>query len=380
MVTQWVIKVSKFCNLRCDYCYEFPELGNRARMSQEDASAMFANMAAFYAHQPETQVQCVWHGGEPLLQEPGYFHMLLAEQKRWLGGLDVRNVVQTNLTVLDESRIALLRDRFDGVGVSVDLFGNHRLNLAGRPSQDRVLANLDRLQEAKVRFGCITVLTRRTIPHLESIFRFYERANLSFRVLPLFRGATNDQNAGFQVGAREVLDALCRLFDLWLASPTHISVAPLSDLLAQLVRRRAGDEPDYYDRRHWEEVVVVNTNGDLYADADAYLPGRSWGNIFKTPLTELLGGAEWERSVRDAELRMAAVCTSCEYFGACTGYAVAEDSRDYDDCVDSGGRRRCIVERGVCAHIERRLDEAGADGRIDAALWSRSGELLGLGV
>lgn len=375
MVTQWVIKVSKFCNLRCDYCYEFPELGNRARMSREQASAMFANMADFYSGQPGAQVHCVWHGGEPLLQEPDYYHMLLAEQRRWLGTLDVKNAVQTNLTVLDESRIALLRDGFDGVGVSVDLFGNHRLNLAGKPSQDRVLANLDRLQEAGVRFGCITVLTKRNLPHLESIFRFYERANLSFRILPLFRGATDPQNAGFQVTAREVLDGLCHVFDLWLASPTQISIAPLSELMAQLLRSRAGDEPDYYDRRQWEEVVVVNTNGDLYADADAYLPGRSWGNIFATPLGRLLGGAEWERSVRATEARMAAVCASCEYFGTCNGYAVAEDSRDYDDAVDAAGRKRCVVERGLCAHIERRLDEAEAEGKIDPAFWDRlSGE------
>jgi uncharacterized protein len=45
MLTQWIIKISKFCNLRCDYCYEMPELGNRARMSRDEIVAMFQNMA-----------------------------------------------------------------------------------------------------------------------------------------------------------------------------------------------------------------------------------------------------------------------------------------------------------------------------------------------
>jgi uncharacterized protein len=31
----WVVKLSKLCNMRCSYCYEWNELGNPARMSPE---------------------------------------------------------------------------------------------------------------------------------------------------------------------------------------------------------------------------------------------------------------------------------------------------------------------------------------------------------
>jgi uncharacterized protein len=194
---------------------------------------------------------------------------------------------------------------------------------------------------------------------------------MSFRILPLFRGATDDQHLGFEMTAREVLDALCRLFDLWIASPTRIAIAPLEFLLSALLGRRRGDEPEYYDRRAWENLVIVNTNGDLYADADSYQPGKSWGNIFTTPLSELFDGAAWARSVSETEARMAAVCTHCEYFGACRGVAIAEDNRSYRDAVDARGQRQCVVERGLCAHIERRLDEAEAAGRIAKDAWQR---------
>jgi uncharacterized protein len=370
MLTQWVVKLSKFCNLRCEYCYELPELGNRARMAQPQITAMFSNMATFYDQHPAAQVHFVWHGGEPLLQEPTYFRWIFAEQKRLLGGVPCQNFMQTNLTILDDDRLDLLRE-LDGLGVSIDLFGAHRLNLAGRDSQDRVLRNLDRLRAAKIPFGCITVLTRRNLHKIDQIFRFYESLGLTFRVLPLFRGATGDQNQAFQVTAQEVLDALCRLCDLWLASPTQIPVAPFSQLLPRILARRGSGEPEYYNRRDWEEVVIVNTNGDLYADADAYAPGKAWGNIFDHSLAELFAGAAWERSVRETEARLAAVCTRCEYFGACRGYAVAEDNREYTDELDEGGRARCIVERGLCAHIERRIDEARAAGRLDDRVWHR---------
>lgn len=371
MLTQWVVKVSKLCNLRCDYCYEMPELGNPARMSLDEIATLFDHMAGFYARDPLTTVHFIWHGGEPLVQDPSYYRAIFAEQKRRLDGIRVRNVVQTNLTILDDERMALLRDGFDGVGVSIDLFGEHRLNLAGRSSQHRVLTNLDRLHEAGIPFGCITVLTRRTLPHLEAIFRFYEQLGVSFRILPLFRGATDDQNDSFQVDGGEVLDALCRLFDLWLESPTRIAIAPFAELTSRSLRRRAGDEPTYYDRRAWEEVVIVNTNGDLYSDGEAYEPGKSWGNILAAPLGELVGAPAWERSVLQTERRMAAACVDCPHFGTCRGYAVGEDNRRYDDEIDGDGRMRCIVERGLCDHIERRLDQAAAAGLVADDLWRR---------
>jgi len=371
MLTQWVVKVSKLCNLRCDYCYEMPELGNPARMSLEEIGTLFDHVAAYYARDPLTAIHFIWHGGEPLVQDPSYYRAIFAEQKRRLAGIQVRNVVQTNLTILDEDRMALLRDGFDGVGVSIDLFGEHRLNVAGRSSQDRVLANLDRLHDAGIPFGCISVLTRRTLPHLDAIFQFYEKLGVSFRILPLFRGATDDQNAAFQVDGGEVLDAVCRLFDLWLESPTRITIAPLAELTSRILQRRAGDEPKYYDRRAWEEVVIVNTNGDLYSDGEAYEPGKSWGNIFATPLGELVGAPAWERSVLATERRMASACVDCRHFGTCRGYAVGEDNRRYDDEVDGEGRIRCVVERGLCDHIERRLDEAAAAGIVSDDLWRR---------
>lgn len=368
---QWIVKVSKLCNLRCDYCYELPELGDRTRMSLAQAAAMFTHIAEARVEADEP-LQFVWHGGEPLLQEPSYFRELFALQRKILDGHAVQNVVQTNLTILDDDRLALLRDDFDAVGVSIDLFGEHRRNLAGRPSDERVLANLDRLQAADVPFGCITVLTQRSLVHIDDIFRFYEATNLSFRILPLFAAATAEQTAGFAVRGIEVLDALCCLFDLWLASPTQIQIAPFSELLQGLARRRRGAPPVYYDRRAAEAMAVVNTNGDLYAVADAYRAGTSWGNLFTAPLGEILASPARERSLRDAELRMASACARCEYFGACRGTAIAEDNRHYADAVDDRGTLRCIVERGLCAHIDRRLDELAGDANIERVLACRA--------
>ncbi len=370
MRAQFVVKVTKLCNLRCSYCYEYPELGNPDRMSIEQLSTMFKHIADHHRGRPETTgVLFIWHGGEPLLPEPAYWRALFAEQKKHFEGMKVVNDVQTNLMQLDDDRIDLIRNGFNGIGVSIDVFGDLRLNIAGRPSQKRVLANMDRLQEAGIPFGCITVLTRRNLPLVEKIFRFYESLGRTFRLLPLFQGAFDEQHAGYEVTGEEVLAALCKVADLWLESPTKIRIAPITEQLTNVMYRRYPDyKPSYYDRRSFEEVTIVNTNGDLYSQADAYTPGRAWGNLFRSSLDDILKTDTHARSVLDAESRMAGVCLKCEYFGACTGFPVAEDKRRYPDTTRDG-QTSCIVERGLFMHLERRLRDA--EKKLGSAVWEK---------
>lgn len=375
MRAQYVVKVTKHCNLRCSYCYEYPELGNPDRMSIEQLSSMFKHIAEHHRKRPETtSVLFIWHGGEPLLPEPAYWRAIFAEQKKHFSGMKVVNDVQTNLMLLDDDRIDLIRNGFNGIGVSIDIFGDLRLNIAGRPSQKRVLANMDRLQEAGISFGCITVLTRKNIHRVDRIFRFYESLGRTFRLLPLFHGAFDDQHAGYEVTGEEVLGALCKVADLWLESPTKIRIGPITEQLTNLMYKRCPDyKPAYYDRRSFEEVAIVNTNGDLYSQADAYTPGRAWGNIFRSSLDEILETDSHAASVLDAESRMAGVCLKCEYFGACTGFPVAEDQRRYPDTVRDG-KAACVVERGLFMHLERRLREA--EKRHGSAIWEKIEEVV----
>ena len=44
---QFVFKLSKYCNLRCDYCYEFPHLGDRARMGLEQIRDALENIKRY---------------------------------------------------------------------------------------------------------------------------------------------------------------------------------------------------------------------------------------------------------------------------------------------------------------------------------------------
>ncbi|MEC3953925.1 radical SAM protein [Nocardia sp. CDC153] len=359
---QIVVKVSKFCNLRCQYCYEYPELGNRAAMSRSQLATMYRALREHVLAVEErdgsgTRLEFIWHGGEPLMQPARFYRQTLADQREIFGErIATTNSIQTNLTMLDPERRELLTDSFDSVGVSIDVVGGLRVNAAGRDSQPRVLANLDELVAAGVPVGCISVLTARNIHAVDRIFRFFEKRRLNFRVLPLFDTGEPGQTAAFEVPVAQELSALARLIDLWLAGDVlEHPPAPL-DHYVQIAAHYLADAPgpDYRDRREWLPLILVNTDGSCFTYGEPYGdPAWSIGNIFTDRIADMLAGPVFERCAVAAERRVARNCLSCPFFDACGGSLMAEtEARERDE--DGHGTLLC-TGRPVIAYIAEQL-------------------------
>jgi len=360
-VVQFVVKSSKFCNLRCRYCYEYPELGNRKAITLDQLDLMYQHIAEYYSKLDHpVSIEFVWHGGEPLLQSPDYYWQTFDRQQEIFGDLfdSVKNKVQTNLTTLNDERLHLLRYGFDGVGVSLDLFGGLRSTQSGIDSQLKVLKNMDRLRAEEIDFGCITVLTKLNLPYIREIFQFFEKMQLPFRILPLFKGAFDQQHQGFEIEPQEVLKAYNMLVDLWLESQKLVVVRPIQDFIDQVLHLYSPDqEPVIYDKESWESIYLVNVTGDVYSYADAYNIEYSHGNIFTDSMTKIISSEEHQKAIAAAVQRMSSACLPCKYFGSCSGYPVAEESVIYNQ-VNSQGDANCIVEQGVLQHVELRLQQA----------------------
>jgi len=363
-VTQFIVKISKFCNLRCRYCYEMEELGSKVSMSREQLQRIYRHVESYYARldaedRQRTEVRFIWHGGEPLLIDPQRYRDTFADQKEVFGDRKVMNLVQTNLTVLDADRIRLLREGFDGVGVSLDLFGGLRVNLAGRDSGSTTLRNMDVLRKEQIPFGCITVLTRKNIAHIAAICRFYEHAGLQFRLLPLFDGAYEGQHEDFNVSSMEILEAFKKVFDLWLESERGFRVIPISQHIESVVHHLVHGNRRYYNKAAWNSALLINTNGDCYSSGDPYGdPEWTLGNLFASPLAEIMSGPRWDKSVISAEHRLAYSCMRCRFFGSCSGQPLVEDETNCRE-VSPEGIRVCVVERMLLEYIEARLRQLG---------------------
>jgi uncharacterized protein len=368
--TEFVIKTSKKCNLRCQYCYEFGDLHKSDAMNIDQVEAMYQNIAKYYRDiQTPVSIGFIWHGGEPLLISTDFYWKALDLQTKIFGdrNFKIRNSVQTNLTILDDERLSLLLEGFENVGVSIDVFGDLRTYENGRDSQSLVLENMDRLRDYKVPFGCITVLSKNNIHDVKQIYKFYRELDLKARLLPLHQVDDKNQHDGIKIDSHSILEAFKTIFDLWIEDEKFVWITPIIEMVQEVLSfYTPSAECYFYDKREWEALNIVNTNGDLYGYADAYVVGRSYGNIFTTPLHDLYSSQKHEESILSAENRLNQTCVNCKFFGSCSGYSIAEDGYEYHELDDDGGIR-CIVHKGMLQYIEYRLIEEGiiSGGTVD---------------
>jgi uncharacterized protein len=358
---QWVVKVSKHCNLRCRYCYEFPFLSDKTRMRADQLECLFANIADGFKGTGRRQ-DFVWHGGEPLLARPSYYRTIADLQERTLGeaGIEYTNSVQTNLTILNDGVVELLRGFFKFVGVSVDLFGDQRVDVRGRPVEKRVLDHMQVLLDENIRFGCITVLSQMTAPYVERIHRFFEDIDVSYRLLPIYRTGYQGQQEQFELSDAEIVSAFKKIVDCWFASDSTIQVRPIEDYIVHVLRRLDGGHGwrRHYDKAAGEVVLIVDTDGRVFSNGDAYDPAHCHGNLVVQPWRELRSSVGFRTALAETEGRINATCRLCRFYGACSGYFMGESTPEQRSW-DAHGRLVCGVAQPMQYYIEQLLVEAG---------------------
>jgi uncharacterized protein len=326
-------------------------------MSLDDLRQMFRHISEFYADDPK-RMDFVWHGGEPLLIEPEYYETIQRIQHEEFDPTQVpfTNSVQTNLTVLNPRILRFLKSGAIGnIGVSLDLFGDQRVNIAGRPSQPLVLRNMQRLLDEGIAFGCITVLSRATAPHIEAIYEFFEEIDTSFRLLPIYRTGYEHQQDTLALRDDEIVQTFKKVVDLWLRSDSSIQVRPIQDYITHVVAKLGGAERrSHYNKMNDEVVYIVETDGSLYSVADPPDERLCHGNIFRMSLSRLKHTPGYLRAVAGATKRMDEACSDCQYYGICSGYFMGEATPEQRNTTERG-RVRCGVARPVQEYIEEVL-------------------------
>jgi uncharacterized protein len=357
-----VIVTSKLCNLRCKYCYELPLLSDRTRMSLDQLETLFQRFRTYIDEADHlTRIRFVWFGGEPLLIPPSYYWEAFSRQSRIFedAKLQVQNVIQTNLTILDADRLELLNTGFDDIGVSLDIVGDLRVTVAGRPAEERSKANLELLLAKGIVPGGITVLNRQNIGSLRTIYDFYRDRGMSFRLLPLYSGLA-DLGDFARLSHQTVLQALCHMADIWFQETPGIQINPIAEMISALLEGASREDAlDSIDLTRHQAVVVVNTDGDIFNDGDLYEGDRRSGNIFGDDFAAILGSDAQRRRAEWARNLVQAGCFECPHkTRTCNGHHLIIGGDALFEVLPNGARK-CAVARPLLSHIKRRLTEAG---------------------
>jgi uncharacterized protein len=343
---QFVLKISKYCNLRCDYCYEFPHLGDKARMNLNQIQAAFQNIKSSINELAIERVNFIWHGGEPFLVPLEFYEQVNLIQKNIFGTeFEYMNTLQTNLTVLTNRHIEFLKGGFfEYIGVSFDVYGDQRVDTKGKSSADLVRANLRKLIDHQIAFGGIAVLARDTLPDIKQIYRFFDALGVEHRILAYYRTVGSEQTQRHGLDFDELVGAYKDVFHEWLASERATPVYPIKDFVRFAVQRIMGIDNDRYDPSTSERVFVVDVNGDVSNVSESEF---CYGNLFCSPLREIAESEVRVRSIALSQERMQRFCHQCPYFGNCPGVFVANATSIECEVLNRSG---CPV-RAVLDHI-----------------------------
>lgn len=339
-----VLKLSKLCNLRCTYCYEYEHLADAARMPLDRLSFLFDELARTLEHHGSRIVHFALHGGEPLVLPIAYLQEVIARQRAAFGprGIAVENALQTNLYRVPRGIIDILAELRIALGISLDVHGAERVDASGRDSHPRVQRQLDALLAAgvreQVRIGGISVLHAGNVGQALDVFRFFAARGLDYRILPIFAVAEpTPRMQHLMLPSARIVAALQALFLERLgASPRDrtIRIEPLDEYLEAAVRHVAGFPGQPHDPAKREWALIVDTNGDVYPHYRAYDPEGRLGNAFAEPIGAVLDAAPRQRLVAERVARMA-LCERCRYGSVCSRLPVAEAlaSERSEDCA-----------------------------------------------
>lgn len=325
-LTLLIKPASSACNMRCRYCFYADEAMNRTvysfgMMSEETLENVLRKAFSF----AEGSLHIGFQGGEPTLRGLPFFRRCtelcrqLNEKK-----LRISFALQTNGLLIDGQWADFLRDEHFLVGLSLDgtqaIHDRMRVDAAGEGTFERVLRAAKLLEERKVEFNVLTVVTGYTAKNIGRIYPFFRKNGLLYQqYIPCLDPLGEPRGQA----AYSLTPALCgrfmkELFDLWYDDITHgrfIYIRHLENLLGAMI----GHPPEHCGMLgRCSMQSVIEADGSIYP-CDFYVLDRyKLGNLNTDDYPAVVQALEKSGFIQDS-LTPADECRRCEWAALCRG-------------------------------------------------------------
>jgi len=316
-----ILQPTSLCNLNCKYCYLVDRDKNLKMVPAVIEKVVDAMEACNYPF------KVTWHGGEPTSSGLKHFESLLHPMRGLMSRNLIQQVIQTNGTLIDKRWCEFFQKYSFNVGISIDgpeWANRKRVNWNDVGSYHKILAGVNFLRVAGIKFSVICVVTNSTITRPEELYEFF--CNLGCFSL----GINFEEKIGINstaVNSNElVIDFWQRLFRAWRKNP-QIEIYSFKRMLSRLedishgrptVVQRAVDKIDLFPS--------VSYSGDVILLSPEFLNTKSAehvdfivGNVLHEPLLDILD--RW-RSINYVTGFVEGVkkCQeACSYFSVCGG-------------------------------------------------------------
>lgn len=223
-----IFKPTYACNLACPYCYnEGWRESEKMRMSVKEAKQAFKWVCDFCQMRSGRAVKVIWHGGEPLLMGASFFREIINYYQDLFAkaGIAIKNVIQTNATLIDEQYIAIFHEYFNSsIGFSYDYESGCRRFSGGEDASCMILDKVLFAKAKGIDAGAIMVCNKRNVGKMDELFSFMAEKDIPFKFsrpfLP-YNPSAQATTCVQSVTDAEYLDCICRLVDIALSQKSQ---------------------------------------------------------------------------------------------------------------------------------------------------------------
>lgn len=320
-----VIKaVGSQCNLRCRYCYAFPNT-EQIFMSDQVLERVIKAVAVL-----DPLPIFFWGGGEPFLAGRKFFEKVLNTQTRYCDGRAFINSLQTNGTLINKIWIDFMKQHNFQIGVSWDGFMDaSRVTVDGRLTRDKIWKNIELCLEENLNLGVITVVTQENVNQLPQIAEFLYSQGVKNLLFKPYIGQVID----LSLGPIDYAEAMCKLLDVWMKTGNSDWILePIRSFVAAISGNMTNITCELVDG--CGNFLTVEHNGDI-ACCDFISQRFVFGNVYRSSIREVVDGSAYTRFVSKTRIR-SGKCTNCSWQHICGGGCL--HYREFNADIEQWGR------------------------------------------
>lgn len=178
--------IGSVCNLACEYCYYlekskfYPDVKNHIMTDQ----ILEKFIKEYMECQTMQEVLFTWHGGETLMRPISFYKKALELQRKYAGGRQIDNCIQTNGTLLNDEWCQFFKENNFLVGVSIDgpqeFHDEYRRNRQGLPSFYKVMKGIELLKKHGVEYNAMAVVNDYNVDYPLEFYNFFKELDCRF--------------------------------------------------------------------------------------------------------------------------------------------------------------------------------------------------------
>lgn len=267
-VNELHFQVTSACNLACRYCYAGALAGRPSAGELLDIAVFRAGVDAVLAASRAPAISIIFHGGEPLLQPPEFFAAACAHAAARAdgNGKTVTFGLQSNLTLLSDAHVDILREYGVSLGTSLD--GPADIHNRMRGGHAATMRGVAKARAAGIFSGPICVIGEHNYHRMPEVMAFMRDNGMSTFLANV--GASVGRGASLRpLPPEAIFDAFRDIF----ATAPALGFAVVEKRMAQKIER-------HLRRRHGSDtqqltcdtpfchagvtMVAVDLAGDVY--------------------------------------------------------------------------------------------------------------------